>query len=70
MPEYKSGLVTTTMRAMLNKEHGINNLAYFLKSRTVEPEKQPLLENGSEKKHSFLHNDRETDNGTTSVDKQ
>jgi hypothetical protein len=49
MSEYKSGFMTTAMCASVNKEHVINNLAYLLKSRTVEPEKQPLLENGSEK---------------------
>jgi hypothetical protein len=33
-------------------------LAYLLKARTVEPEKESLLGNGSE--HSFLGNGRET----------
>jgi hypothetical protein len=43
--------------------------AYFLKARSVEPEKQPLLANGSETKF-VSGNGRETDNGTTSVARQ
>jgi hypothetical protein len=41
-------------------------LAYLLKARTVEPEKRPLLMNGSEK-YSFLRNGRKAANGTTPV---
>jgi hypothetical protein len=44
----------------------LHSVAYSLKVSNVEPEKQPLLANGSEQ-HSFLGNGRETDNGTTSV---
>jgi hypothetical protein len=40
-------------------------VAYLLKARTVEPEKQLLLANDSEKKHSFLDNGCETNNGTS-----
>jgi hypothetical protein len=43
-------------------------VAYLHKARTVEPEKQPLLGNGSE--ILFLDNGCETNNGTTSVAKQ
>jgi hypothetical protein len=45
----------------------LNIVAYLLEAiKTAEPEKQPLLVNGSEKKHFFLRNGRKTDNGTTS----
>jgi hypothetical protein len=43
-----------------------NTVAYLLKARNVEPEKQPLLVNGSETKF-VLGNGLETDNGMTSV---
>jgi hypothetical protein len=38
-------------------------VAYLLKARTVEPEKQPLLA----LKYLFLGKGRKTNNGTTSV---
>jgi hypothetical protein len=44
-------------------------VAYLLKTRTVEPEKEPVLAKGSEK-ILVLGNGRETINGTTSVARQ
>jgi hypothetical protein len=41
-------------------------VAHLLKATTVEPEKQPLLANGSE----FLRNGPGTNNGTMSVARQ
>jgi hypothetical protein len=44
-------------------------VAYLLNARTVEPEKQPLLENGSET--TLISRQRPpTDKGTTSVTRQ
>jgi hypothetical protein len=42
-------------------------LAYWLKTGTVEPERQPLLASGSEKKTFVSRQRRKTDNRTTSV---
>jgi hypothetical protein len=44
-------------------------VAYLLKARTVELEKQPLLANGYEKR-SFLGKGHETENGMISFAEQ
>jgi hypothetical protein len=51
-------------------ENSHDIVAYLLKVKIVEPGKQPLLANASEKQHSFVGNGREADNGTTSVARQ
>jgi hypothetical protein len=45
-------------------------VAYLLKARTVAPEKQPLLANGSETTFVSTQIGRETNNGITSVSRQ
>jgi hypothetical protein len=53
-------IILCTTISIIKKTWGYHSVAYLLKARTVEPEKQLLLVMAL-KQHSFLGNGRETD---------